>query len=1220
MSDILLNIVSWYESDEKIDDESDERYIIRIFGRTDDDKSICVRVEDFTPHFYLKIPDRWGKKDIDKFVNIIKEKNYKYKKTLVEYDVVEKHDLHFGFCDNKKFKFIRLVFNSMKACKTCSYIFSKPIFLPGLEKGQLKLDTYEAKIDPFIRFIHIKDLNSTGWIILPENNYKKNYYDKTTTELNVQIKWEHVKPYKGPTKALAKLKICSFDIECISIDGSFPQASRMSDKIVSICSTFTRYGSDEIYLSSAISLDTCKEIKDCSLECYHEEKDVLIAWRDLIEREDPDIITGYNIFFFDMRYMKERAELLKVYNFCQLSRLQNYNCIFEEKKLSSSGLGDNIMHLYNIIGRSQIDLMKMVQRDYKLTSYKLDKVAENFMKEKVKSIKLKEYIDNKYIYLIEMNISKVKKSNYIKIEENNIVDEDKIEIKEIHYETNQIEIHMETEYFIDTDPYHIFICLVKDDMSPQELFNSYPKGPNERAKINQYCIQDCALVSKLLHKLEIVTNNMAMAEVSHVSLDYILMRGQGIKALSLFAKTCRKKNYLIKDLKPIEMDPDLKVGYEGATVLTPITGFYKRPIAVLDYNSLYPNSERALNMSPETLVRDSQYNNLPNYIYREVFYDIKENGEKTGVEKCVFVESTLYGNDKSKSYGIVPTILTDLLDARKMAKKMMEKEPDPFKKKIYDGKQLALKVTANSIYGQLGASTSPIFCKEIAASTTAVGRDMLELAKEFVEVIMTPIMINLYNGWLNNDEDKINKILDDELEDRNNNEFIEMMKESILEIYKDHMTYPVVIYGDTDSNFNDFKITNNETKEELTDYWCRKMVIKLGLIASKLLKKRLPFPQNMEYEKTFHPFSLMAKKRYIGNKYEENPDKYKRVIMGYTLKRRDNATIVHKVIGRAVEIAMDEMDIDKAINFIKTSLKDILDGKFPITDYITTKTLRANYKGENLRAERKSKKFIDNILSIEDLEKIIIANKSVNEIKSKIKDKLDKKHNDEKLEDLLLRLPIDEIKTIINDNIKSSRSEDGTQEIIIPPGIKSSWFWDNVNCSVAHVKLCQRIKERDSGNCPEINDRIPFVTVALENSKKMLQADRIEHPDYIIKNNLKIDYLFYISNQIMNPCVQFFELLTDELKDIFDNIIKTETDVNNKIYDNRARDKYFKKVEKYDIHITDSNHINNDWISETLINKKIEDNLIIKEKKNKLKSKKNTKKNTIDISLHLEGF
>jgi hypothetical protein len=100
----------------------------------------------------------------------------------------------------------------------------------------------------------------------------------------------------------------------------------------------------------------------------------------------------------------------------------------------------------------------------------------------------------------------------------------------------------------------------------------------------------------------------------------------------------------------------------------------------------------------------------------------------------------------------------------------------------------------------------------------------------------------------------------------------------------------------------------------------------------------------------------------------------------------------------------------------------------------------------------------------------------------------------------------------------------------------------------------------------------------------------------------------------------FFELLTDELKDIFDNIIKTETDVNNKIYDNRARDKYFKKVEKYDIHITDSNHINNDWISETLINKKIEDNLIIKEKKNKLKSKKNTKKNTIDISLHLEGF
>ena len=47
--------------------------------------------------------------------------------------------------------------------------------------------------------------------------------------------------------------------------------------------------------------------------------------------------------------------------------------------------------------------------------------------------------------------------------------------------------------------------------------------------------------------------------------------------------------------------------------------------------------------------------------------------------------------------------------------------------------QLAYKVTANSLYGQVGASTSPIYLKDIAASTTAVGRNNLIFAKEYSE-------------------------------------------------------------------------------------------------------------------------------------------------------------------------------------------------------------------------------------------------------------------------------------------------------------------------------------------------------------------------------------------------------------------------------------------------------------------------------------------------------
>ena len=50
-------------------------------------------------------------------------------------------------------------------------------------------------------------------------------------------------------------------------------------------------------------------------------------------------------------------------------------------------------------------------------------------------------------------------------------------------------------------------------------------------------------------------------------------------------------------------------------------------------------------------------------------------------------------------------------------------------KGVLDGLQLAYKLTANSLYGQIGAITSPINMKDIAASTTAVGRSLLNLAK-----------------------------------------------------------------------------------------------------------------------------------------------------------------------------------------------------------------------------------------------------------------------------------------------------------------------------------------------------------------------------------------------------------------------------------------------------------------------------------------------------------
>jgi DNA polymerase elongation subunit (family B) len=87
---------------------------------------------------------------------------------------------------------------------------------------------------------------------------------------------------------------------------------------------------------------------------------------------------------------------------------------------------------------------------------------------------------------------------------------------------------------------------------------------------------------------------------------------------------------------------------------------------------------------------------------------------------------------------------------------------------------------------------------------------------------------------------------------------------------------------------------------------------------------------------------------------------------------------------------------------------------------------------------------------------------------------------------------------------------------------------------------------RDPGNKFQINDRVPFVYVVKKSSllsgknKNILQGDLIETPEYVIKNKLPIDYLFYLENQIMNPCIQILELLIKNPEKIFDEYISKE--------------------------------------------------------------------------------
>ena len=88
------------------------------------------------------------------------------------------------------------------------------------------------------------------------------------------------------------------------------------------------------------------------------------------------------------------------------------------------------------------------------------------------------------------------------------------------------------------------------DVSAKDMFKMFKGTDRDRAIIAKYCIQDCVLVTKLMEKLQILNNNIGMANVCSVPLSYIFMRGQGPKILSLVAKKCRDMEHLIPKISP----------------------------------------------------------------------------------------------------------------------------------------------------------------------------------------------------------------------------------------------------------------------------------------------------------------------------------------------------------------------------------------------------------------------------------------------------------------------------------------------------------------------------------------------------------------------------------------------------------------------------------------------------------------------------------------------
>lgn len=423
----------------------------------------------------------------------------------------------------------------------------------------------------------------------------------------------------------------------------------------------------------------------------------------------------------------------------------------------------------------------------------------------------------------------------------------------------------------------------KEDVHYSMISKLQQGSPQDRNRLVVYCLKDAYLPLRLMTKLLTLYTSIELSRVCKVPIKFLLTRGQQIRVFSQLLCAANKRNMIIPFYsRPIgdAGDDDRNVGYKGATVVDPKAGYYTNPIPTLDFASLYPSIMISHNICYCTLV-----------IAREIPASSADKFEKSPEKDVYFVK-------RETVKGVLPEILEGLLSARAKARALIKEEKDELTKNVLNCRQLALKVSANSVYGFTGTVKGKLPCLELSKSVTSFGRQMIQQTQNAVIQ-----KYNVENGYKYNAE---------------------------------------IIYGDTDSvmvNFGNISLAE---------------AIELGKEAANYVTESFPKPIRLEFEKAYQPYLLISKKHYAGLLHHSaDPNEVCKIdAKGIETVRRDNCRLVQNLLQKALDFLLIKGDKEKAIQIVKSSISDLLNDRIDLSFLVITKAIsKEDYKGKQPHTE-----------------------------------------------------------------------------------------------------------------------------------------------------------------------------------------------------------------------------------------------------------------------------
>ena len=845
---MLLFIYQW-----NYDSYNSEFTDIKIYGINKESETICLRVENFQPYIYVKIKNY---KIIQPLIIFLQEFNF----PGLKIDIHKRKHLY-----NQKNNLSGenvFLFISCKAKNNLSIISQT------LEKGIklndefLKLQVEEKNVNPILQYVCKNKIPTAGWITF-EGEEILNHKLTSCKEFIVK------KIYNYDSTSLVIPKCLAFDLEVFSEANRFPN-NDPGDIIFQI-SCVIQTTTIEKYLftfnDKKKNLENNDLLKDTQVFVFSDEKSLLYAFIQFVSKQKPNLITGYNIFGFDIDYLIKRTtryflidDLKKIgFNKKNLSPV-------EEIKWSSSAYSKQSFKFINWEGILLVDLLNVIRRDYHLENYTLKNVSNYFLK------------------------------------------------------NNE-----------------------KDPLTYKDIFKACKTRTNLDI-VGKYCVQDSNLCIHLFNTLNIWVSMSEMAKICNVSMFTLYTQGQQIKLFCQVYKYCQE-NKIIVDSNIPNFE---KEKFRGAYVLEPEPGLYNKVVSV-DFSSLYPSLMIAYNICYSTIldektclkyskndyqsfewedhigcehdpkkisinelsekiseldlkikkkrnIRDAtkkktekiRIQDEMNQLKKEQkpFREERANLKKSNPEFIICKKRKFKFLKPTIKKGVIPIIIQNLLDFRKITKEKLKNTENEIEKIILDKKQLAYKVSANSMYGAMGTEKGYLPFLPGGMCITFLGRKSL---------IKTAELIN------------------DKFQGK-------------------------IIYGDTDSNYIIFP--NIKDLDELWEY-SKKVA---NLVTNWKENDQLVFPRpiKLEFENIiYNKFLLLSKKRYMYQEIDKNGVKKPKIgKKGVLLTRRDNCDAVRKAYETVTMMIFENKTKKQIQEYLENYTESMFSDEIPNSEFIITKSIR----------------------------------------------------------------------------------------------------------------------------------------------------------------------------------------------------------------------------------------------------------------------------------------